>query len=98
MLPLTQQTDFVKKASCGEPFNAIFASDTVSLEILATSLIAEKPLQTKTSASNKRCAKRCTAQSKKDITVRHRRNYVKHYYGCNFCVNHSVLYRCSPKN
>ncbi len=97
MLPLTKQTDCVKKASCGEPFNAIFASDTVSLEILATSLIAGNPLQTKTSASNKRCVKRCTAQSEKDITIWHRRNYVKHYYCCNFCVNHSVLYRCSPK-
>lgn len=97
MLPLTKQTDCVKKASCGEPFNAIFASDTVSLEILATGLIAGKHLQTKTSARNKRCAKRCTVQSEKDITVWHRRNYVKHYYGCNFCTNHSVLYRCSTK-
>ncbi len=52
MLPLTKQTDYVKKASCGEPLNAIFASDTVSLEILATGLIAGKHLQTKTSARN----------------------------------------------
>lgn len=47
MLPLTKQTDCVKKTSCDEPFNAIFASDTVFPEILATSLIAGKTLTNK---------------------------------------------------